>query len=44
VVLNYMAPDTRCLDGEQPLLRGVPLVPAGMRVEGPHFPLVLRRS
>ncbi len=39
-VLNYMASDTRCMDGSAPLLRGTPVVPEGEIVEGPHFPIV----
>ena len=41
VVLNYMAPDTRCADGRMPLLEGTPLVPRGAIIEGEHFPIVL---
>lgn len=34
VVLNLMKPDTRCGDGERPLLAGVPLIPRGGVIEG----------
>jgi ectoine hydroxylase-related dioxygenase (phytanoyl-CoA dioxygenase family) len=40
VVLNFMKPDTRCADGEKPLLRGVPLIARGAVIEGDHFPIV----
>jgi ectoine hydroxylase-related dioxygenase (phytanoyl-CoA dioxygenase family) len=38
LVLNYMGPETRCADA-QPLLRGVPPIPLGARIEGDHFPI-----
>ncbi len=41
VVLNFMKPDTRSADGANPLLAGVPLVPAGDVIEGDFFPLVI---
>lgn len=41
VVLNYMGPEVRVVDGTAPLLRGVPPLPAGAVVDGPHFPIVL---
>jgi ectoine hydroxylase-related dioxygenase (phytanoyl-CoA dioxygenase family) len=41
VVLNFMKPDTRSADGANPLLAGVPLVPAGAVIEGEFFPLVI---
>ena len=41
VVVNCMHPETRSADGEGPLLRGAPLVPAGEVVQGEYFPLVL---
>jgi ectoine hydroxylase-related dioxygenase (phytanoyl-CoA dioxygenase family) len=40
VVLNFMRPDTRCGDGEKPLLAGVPLIPRGAVIEGEFFPVV----
>ena len=40
VVLNFMKPDTRCGDGESPLLTGVPLIPKGALIEGQHFPML----
>jgi ectoine hydroxylase-related dioxygenase (phytanoyl-CoA dioxygenase family) len=40
VVLNYMKPDTRSADGENPLLTGVPVVPEGAVIEGDFFPIV----
>jgi len=40
VVLNFMRPDTRCVEGSVPLLTGVPLIPKGQVVEGDHFPLL----
>jgi ectoine hydroxylase-related dioxygenase (phytanoyl-CoA dioxygenase family) len=40
VVLNFMKPDTRCADGEKPLLTGVPVIPEGARIEGDYFPIV----
>jgi ectoine hydroxylase-related dioxygenase (phytanoyl-CoA dioxygenase family) len=44
IVLNYMAPDTRCASASEPLLRGVPLIPEGAVIEGDHFPIVLDLS
>lgn len=44
VVLNYMGPDVRVACDSAPLLRGVPRIPAGERVSGPFFPLVLRTN
>lgn len=41
VVLNFMKPDTRSADGSTPLLRGVPVIPAGAVIEGDFFPLVI---
>lgn len=41
VVLNYMGADTRCADGQTPLLKGVPLIPEGAVIEGEYFPVVL---
>lgn len=41
LVLNYMAEDVCVADGSEPLLRGVPLLPAGAVVHGEHFPIVL---
>lgn len=41
LVFNYMAPDTRVLDGGGPLLRGTPQLATGSLVEGAHFPIVL---
>lgn len=43
VVLNYMGAHVRVADGDRPLLRGVPLLPAGAVVEGRDFPIVLDR-
>jgi ectoine hydroxylase-related dioxygenase (phytanoyl-CoA dioxygenase family) len=40
-VLNFMAPDVRVAGSGEPLLRGVPALPVGAVVDGPHFPLVL---
>ena len=40
VVLNFMKPDTRCGDGERPLLAGVPVIPRGAVIEGAFFPVV----
>jgi ectoine hydroxylase-related dioxygenase (phytanoyl-CoA dioxygenase family) len=40
VVLNFMKPDTRCGDGDKPLLVGVPLIPKGEVIAGDHFPLL----
>ena len=40
-VVNTMAADTRVVDGSEPLLKGVPLLPEGALVEGEHFPLLL---
>jgi len=40
IALNYMKPDTRCADGERPLLTSVPVVPAGAVIEGDYFPIV----
>jgi ectoine hydroxylase-related dioxygenase (phytanoyl-CoA dioxygenase family) len=41
IVLNYMGPETRCADGSQPLLKGVPVIPEGAIIEGDYFPIVL---
>ena len=40
VVLNFMKPDTRCADGEKPLLTGVPVIPKGAVIEGDYFPVL----
>jgi ectoine hydroxylase-related dioxygenase (phytanoyl-CoA dioxygenase family) len=40
VVLNFMKPDTRCADGQSPLLAGVPVIPEGEVIAGDFFPLV----
>lgn len=39
-VCNYMGAHVRVADGSQPLLRGVPPIPAGAVVSGEHFPIV----
>ena len=44
IVLNFMAPDTRCADESAPLLSGVPLLKVGALIEGEHFPIVLNRE
>ena len=44
VVFNYMAADTRVMDGREPLLRNTPLLPVGAIIEGEHFPIVLDGS
>ena len=41
VVLNYMGAETRCADGSQPLLKGVPVIPEGEIIAGDYFPIVL---
>jgi ectoine hydroxylase-related dioxygenase (phytanoyl-CoA dioxygenase family) len=41
VVLNYMGAETRCADGSQPLLKGVPVIPEGEIIQGDYFPIVL---
>lgn len=41
LVLNYMCADTVCSASDEPLLRGTAPVPAGLRVEGECFPVVL---
>jgi ectoine hydroxylase-related dioxygenase (phytanoyl-CoA dioxygenase family) len=41
LVFNYMAADTRVLDGGEPLLRNTPVLPEGALIDGPHFPIVL---
>ncbi len=41
IVINYMGPETRCADGSQPLLKGVPLIAEGAIIEGDYFPLVI---
>jgi hypothetical protein len=41
VVVNYMGAETRCADGTQPLLKGVPIIPEGAIIEGDYFPIVL---
>lgn len=40
VVLNFMKPDTRCGDGERPLLTSVPVIPKGAIIEGAYFPML----
>ena len=35
-----MKPDTRCADGEKPLLAGVPVIPEGAVIDGDYFPIV----
>jgi len=39
LVLNFMKPDTRSADGQNPLLAGVPVVPEGEVIAGPYFPI-----
>ncbi len=36
-----MGAETRCADGSQPLLKGVPVKPEGEIIEGDFFPIVL---
>jgi ectoine hydroxylase-related dioxygenase (phytanoyl-CoA dioxygenase family) len=43
IVLNYMGAETRCADGTQPLLKGVPVIPEGAIIDGEFFPIVLER-
>ena len=43
-VLNFMGPDTRCADGETPMLPGAPLLELGALIEGDYFPIVLDRT
>jgi Phytanoyl-CoA dioxygenase (PhyH) len=40
VVVNFMRPDTRCGDGDAPLLTGVPVIPKGAVIEGDYFPML----
>ena len=40
VVLNYMHPETRSVDGKHPLLTHTPLIPEGAVIEGYDFPIV----
>jgi len=40
VVVNFMKPDTRCGDGDAPLLAGVPPIPKGAVIEGDYFPML----
>ena len=40
VVVNFMRPDTRCGDGDSPLLTGVPVIPKGAVIEGDYFPML----
>jgi ectoine hydroxylase-related dioxygenase (phytanoyl-CoA dioxygenase family) len=40
VVVNFMRPDTRCGDGDSPLLTGVPVIPRGAVIEGDYFPML----
>jgi ectoine hydroxylase-related dioxygenase (phytanoyl-CoA dioxygenase family) len=42
-VVNVMRDGVRCATTE-PLLRGVPVIPAGQKVEGQFFPLLLQAS
>jgi ectoine hydroxylase-related dioxygenase (phytanoyl-CoA dioxygenase family) len=44
LVFNYMAADTRVVDGSTPLLRNTPVLPTGAIVAGQHFPIVLPRD
>lgn len=44
LVFNYMAADTRVVDGSTPLLRNTPVLPTGALVAGRHFPIVLPRD
>ena len=39
-VLNFMRPDTRSAEGQEPLLSGVPIIPEGEVIEGDHFPVL----
>jgi len=41
LALNFMHPETRCGDGTNPLLYGVPVIPEGEIIQGDYFPLVL---
>ncbi len=42
--LNFMHPETRCADGVNPLLYGVPVIPKGEIIQGDHFPIVTEDS
>ncbi len=44
VVVNYMDAGTRCADGTEPLLKGVPIIPEGAVIQGDFFPIVLDLS
>jgi hypothetical protein len=39
--LNFMHPETRCSDGRNPLLYGVPVIPKDEIIQGDYFPIVL---
>ena len=41
VVINFMHPETRCDDGNNPLMYGVPVVPKGEIIQGDYFPILL---
>lgn len=41
VVINFMHPETRCGEGEKPLLEGVPVIPKGEIIQGDYFPILL---
>jgi hypothetical protein len=41
LVFNYMGAATRVADDARPLLNGVPWLPRGAVIDGPHFPVVL---
>jgi ectoine hydroxylase-related dioxygenase (phytanoyl-CoA dioxygenase family) len=44
LVFNYMAADTRVLEGDEPLLRNTEPLQEGAIIEGEHFPIVLDLS
>lgn len=41
MVINCMHPETRCADGKNPLLYGVPVIPQGEIIQGDYFPILL---
>ncbi len=41
VVLNFIADGVKVADDSEPLLKGVPIIPAGQPVAGEFFPIVL---
>lgn len=41
IAVNFMHAETRCGDGKNPLLYGVPIIPRGEVIQGEYFPMLL---